>query len=261
MLSLTLKLNQPNVLEAEGVSRLDFKVWKNRVINFLSQDLENTRFMTGGLYGEWEAAEENQGPHARIGELKGTDKLTTRDVYIGEGLSLAEWNALEQADKDAMKARQEEKRLDLRNAQLNRMIQFVVSFVYKSEGVEIDPLCTSLVWVWDYLEKHYDIETKGVNLLRIADHNFKSGQNYQTFFKEFMSSISDNLRKKGDKMDSKTGKLLQSDEVISPTMRDCLIIWALEKIDQRLPKRIKKIYEHRLSEKGVYLSDLQSSIF
>ena len=50
MLSLTLKLNQPNVLEAEGVSRLDFKVWKNRVINFLSQDLENTRFMTGGIY-------------------------------------------------------------------------------------------------------------------------------------------------------------------------------------------------------------------
>ena len=56
------------------------------------------------------------------------------------------------------------------------------------------------------------------------------------FFKEFMSSISDNLRKKGDKMDSKTGKLLQSDEVISPTMRDCMIIWVLEKIDPRLPE-------------------------
>ena len=261
MLSLTLKLNQPNVLEAEGVSRLDFKVWKNRVVNFLSQDLENTRFMTGGIYGEWEAAEESQGPHARIGELKGTDKLTQRDIYVGEGLSQADWNGLEQEDKDIVKARQEEKRLDLRNAQLNRMIQHVVSFVYKSEGVEIDPSCTSLVWVWDYLEKHYDIETKGVNLLKIADHSFKSGQNYQTFFKEFISSISDNLRKKGDKMDSKTGKILQSDEVISPTMRDCLIIWALEKIDPRLPKRIKKIYEHRLSEKGVYLSDLQSSIF
>ena len=261
MLSLTLKLNQPNVLEAEGLSRLDFKVWKNRVINFLSQDLENTRFMTGGTYGDWQAAEEGEGPHARIGELKGTDKLTHRDIYVGEGLTLGDWTALSQADKDTMTQRQVEKRLDLRNAQLNRMIQFVVSFVYKSEGVEIDPSCTSLAWVWEYLEKHYDIETKGVNLLRIADHNFKAGQNYQTFFKEFMSSISDNLRKKGDKMDSKTGKLLQSDEVISPTMRDCLIIWALEKIDPRLPKRIKKIYEHRLSEKGVYLSDLQSSIF
>ena len=68
-----LKLNQPKELPAEGVTSVAFKSWKNHLINFLQQDVDNYLFLTGGLYAQWiPAAVSPDG--RRIDELKQTDE-------------------------------------------------------------------------------------------------------------------------------------------------------------------------------------------
>ena len=61
-------------------------------------------------------------------------------------------------------------------------------------------------------------------------------------------------------MSHKGSKVLAADETLSPTFEDAIVLWALEKIDPRLPKKVRKDYEHRLSG-DTYLIDLQVTIF
>ena len=61
-------------------------------------------------------------------------------------------------------------------------------------------------------------------------------------------------------MTHKGGKVIDADETLSPTFEDAIVLWALEKIDPRLPKKVRKDYEHRLSG-DTYLIDLQVTIF
>ena len=51
-----LKLTQPKELPAEGVTTAEFRPWRNHLINFLQQDVDNFRFLKGGKYSEWKAA-------------------------------------------------------------------------------------------------------------------------------------------------------------------------------------------------------------
>ena len=61
-------------------------------------------------------------------------------------------------------------------------------------------------------------------------------------------------------MTHKGGQALTEDEVLSPSFEDAIVLWALEKIDPRLPKKVRKDYEHRLTG-NIYLIDLQVTIF
>ena len=61
-------------------------------------------------------------------------------------------------------------------------------------------------------------------------------------------------------MTHKGGKVLAADETLSPTFEDAIVLWALEKIDPRLPKKVRKDYEHGLFG-DTYLIDLQVTIF
>ena len=61
-------------------------------------------------------------------------------------------------------------------------------------------------------------------------------------------------------MTHKGGKALTEDENLSPSFEDAIVLWTLEKIDPRLPKKVRKDYEHRLTG-DIYLIDLQITIF
>ena len=96
-------------------------------------------------------------------------------------------------------------------------------------------------------------------MLKLADCKYKSGDDYHTYYRELYSSISDNLRRKED--NDLNGAKLAEDEKISPTFKDFIILSALNNIDPRLPAKVKQDYELQLNQKGVYLSDIQVSIF
>ena len=96
------------------------------------------------------------------------------------------------------------------------------------------------------MEKHYNIESCGVHFLDIAGLTFKKETPHQTFFKEFRALFLDNLRKKGDLLEWKNGEKLLVDEKITPTLEATIVLWALERIDPRLPAKVQKQYGHQL---------------
>ena len=69
-----------------------------------------------------------------------------------------------------------------------------------------------------------------------------------------------NLRKRGDIIAYKGDKRLLEDETISPTFESTIMMWALEKIDKRLPSKVKKDFGFRM-EGNTTLIDLQTAVF
>ena len=83
---------------------------------------------------------------------------------------------------------------------------------------------------------------------------------YQTFFKQFRAGFIDNLRKRGDILAYKNDQQLTQDETMSPTLEASIVLWALERIDARLPKKVKKNYGHQMVGNQCLVS-LQPTIF
>ena len=257
-----VKLSQPKELPDKGVTSALFKPWKNRTVAYLCQNLCNKLFFPGGDYEKWSPAIIRDENH-RLTELKGKDL-----EYPTEGQILAK--ACEGAvagyiptepEKATAKEALKKERLELRNSQLSMLLQQLAGFCYYTEQDDVAMRSDSIAWVWQYLEAHYNIEAKGANFLRIVEHTYKQGENYSTFYKQFRASFLDNLRKAGCKGDPRDpGARLAEDEKLSPSHEDSIILWTLERIDPRLPAKVRQEYEGRLFG-DTYLWDLQPMIF
>ena len=238
-----LKLNQPKELPEEGLTSVQFKPWKNHLLNFLQQDIENFRFLPGGEYANWKAAGDTADGQ-RIVDLELTD------ADLGQIEGGAGSNQVKDAKKETLRLK--------RNSQLSKLIQHVASFVFYTEADDINESSTSLEWIFSHLREHYNIQAKGANFLRITEIVFTSKMMPQVFYKQLRAKFLNNLRKKGEK--AKGGIILAADETLTPSFEDAIVLWALEKIDARLPAKVRKDYEHRLSG-DTYLVDLQPTIF
>ena len=148
-----------------------------------------------------------------------------------------------------------------RNRDLSLLLAHISNCCFISEADDVSERSTSLNWIWDYLQKHYNIAPKGANFLKIAALVYTSDQQPYTFYKQFRAAFLDNLRKAGAKDDARWGEARpEKDERLSPSFEDAIILWALEKIYPRLPAMVKKEYEHQLSQDS-FLSDLHPRIF
>ena len=108
--------------------------------------------------------------------------------------------------------------------------------------------------------KHYGLMTKGANLMNIADNVYRQGVPYQTFYKEYRASFVVNLRKQGDIVHYKNDFALPEDEKLSPSFENAIVLWALEKIDPRLPSKVKKNYGYQMTG-NMTLRDIQPVVF
>ena len=239
-----LPLKAPTPLPAIGVDSVTFKVWKNTLIAHIQQDTNHHNFMPGGLYSEWSAAEYG----TRIGNLDEDDpeKLVIDGKLdrLGANGHRAELTRL----------------LNNRNAQLSKFITHIATLCHHTENDDVTNNSTSLQWIFDYLMKHYGLETKGANFMNISNHTFKEGTPHQTFYKQYRASFIDNLRKTGDVVIYKNNFVLPEDEKLSPSFENAIILWSLEKIDARLPSKVKKNYGHQMTG-NVTLKDIQPVIF
>ena len=265
----TIKLNQPKELPAEGLTTVKFKPWKNHVVNFLMQDIDNQLFLPGGTYQEWiSAASSPIGARGRIIAIRDDDITNNESMLVPFLAPVTLAQVKDPATRQEHTAKMVEakkelskKLLPIRNGQLARMIQHIASFVHYTEQDDIDQNSVSLEWIWTYLEQHYNIATKGANFLKITDISYRSGMLPATFYKEYRAGFLDNLRKAGcNEGIKKPGAKLQEDEKLTPSFEDAIVLWALKEIDQRLPGKVRRDYEHRLGD-GTYLSDLQATIF
>ena len=83
--------------------------------------------------------------------------------------------------------------------------------------------------------------------MNIADHVFKQGTPFQTFFKQYRASFLDNSRKRGDVVKYQNDFVLTEDEKLSPSFENDIILWSSEKIDARLPSKVKKNYGYQMT--------------
>ena len=239
-----LPLKAPTPLPASGVDTVTFKVWKNTLIAHIQQDANHHNFMPGGHYEEWRAAE--YGPRIEALDDEDPDKLVIDGKLdrLGVNGHRAELARL----------------LNNRNAQLAKYITHIATLCHHTENDDVTNNSTSLQWIFDYLMKHYGLETKGANFMNISQHTFKQGTPYQTFYKQYRASFIDNLRKQGDIVKYKNNFVLPEDEKLSPSFENAIILWSLEKIDARLPSKVKKNYGHQMTG-DVTLKDIQPVIF
>ena len=245
---MSLKLKAPEVLPADGVTSVAFKAWKNALYSFLEQDTVNYLYLSGGLYSTWIALADSVN-RKRIQDLHSRDpekiKLTRRIN-----------NDYSQDDLEADLA----ELLLKRNSQLSKLIQLIAVCCHYSEHDDITNLSTSTEWIINYLLQHYNLEKKGAHFLKVSELLYKSGSNHQTFYREFRSAISDNMKSKGHKIGYLNNKELKGDEEISPTFEETIVLWCLEKIDTRLPMHVSKTFGHQMVG-NTTLKDLQVQIF
>ena len=96
--------------------------------------------------------------------------------------------------------------------------------------------------------------------MNISAHIYKKDVPYQTFYKQMRASYIDNLRKEGDKVVYKNNVALDADEKLSPSFENAIVLWALDRIDPRLPAKVKKNYGHQMTG-DVTLKDIQPVVF
>ena len=101
-------------------------------------------------------------------------------------------------------------------------------------------------WIFTCLRQHYILESRGEHFLDIAAFTFNSDLPYQTYYKQFRASFLDNLRKSGDRLVYKNNLQITADETMTPTLEATIVLWTLERIDPRLPAKVKKNYGHQM---------------
>ena len=209
----------------------------------MQQDANHYHFMPEGRYSSWRAAEFGN----RIQNLHDTDPDR-----------IAAQNKRNQTEQQL--AIDLERLLQTRNAQLAKFVTHIATLCHHTENDDVTTYSTSLEWIFDYLRRHYGLTTKGANFMNIADHVFTVGTPHQTFYKQYRASFVDNLRKQGDRVKYKNNLVLNEDEKLSPSFENAIVLWALEKIDPRLPQKVKKDYGHQMTD-DTTLRDLQAVIF
>ena len=106
-----------------------------------------------------------------------------------------------------------------------------------------------------------DIKDLPHSIFDIAEIYYSpSLENYDAFYTRFRSTIGNNLKKSRKMICDGIDLENMSDEIISPTFEEVIILWCLEKIDHSLPLLAKKTFVNRLDD-HVTLKELHTEIF
>ena len=229
------KIELPNQLPESGVTRVQFKTWKDAMIIYLRQNEDFLHFFQDGMYSNWVSAEEDP---KRILVLSPDDHPVAN---TGEN----------QGDLDS-------KRLLRRQKDLSTMLSIIGRKVDQYDHDDVVNGSTDLQSIWYMIELVYDIGRKGVHFLELEKLKFEKGDSPVKFYKKIYHHVLDNLYKKDDNLKYK-GYKLESDEKISPTLLNFMLYFTIQSIDPRLMKKIKDKWGHLL-DKDTCLFDLKDTI-
>ena len=250
-MTTTIKLHAPKDLPEEGLTSVAFEAWQNQTLSFLEQEVINYEFIAGD-YSKWRAkGETNNGKRIIALHAEDPDKKV---IEARVGPPGAEATRVEAAKPGQLLVV-----LSKRNAQLTKFLQLIANMCQPSEQSDIMQCSVSLSWIWDYLKKHYNIESRGSHFMDVAGINPKPDQKPIVFYKQLRVKVLNNLRKEGDNIKYK-GTRLTEDETLTPTHECTIMLYALEKLDPRLPSKVKKDFGFRM-EGDITLIDLQTAIF
>lgn len=227
-----VKIDPPNQLPPSGLTPIKYKQWKIALKIFLQQTPDFREYYPGGKYTNWTPLEDN--PH-RISSLAANDTVpgdTTDEEHLAQ-----------------------------RRLNLETFLGIIARYSDEGDFDEIMEKSSSLEWIHNLHERRYGIQKKGRHFNRIDSIRFDKTtmSDYNKFYNDLRSCFRSNLRKTGDNIKYKNCTLTE-DEKVPPTTECLLIYMALERIDQRLPAEIDRIFGH-LMDDSTTLIDLQTEIF
>ena len=241
-MAANIKVLPPQQLPQTGVTPVSFKVWKSTLMVYLSQRDAYRRFLPGGVYHTWTAADIDPD---RINALHANDQ-----PVAGPNANQA---AVQQAIDD---------RLAMRRLELETMLSQIASLCCTSDYEDVMAYSINLNWIWTHLEKTYNIEKKGVHFMKLSSITFDktNGETHVAFYKRLRNHFQDNLRQNGDTIRWKNDQVLTENERLSPTLECTIVFMALKEIDSRLPEYVELVYGHLMTD-NTTLMDLQTTIF
>ena len=221
------KIETPNQLPESGLTRVQFKTWRDSIIVYLKQNENFSPFLPGGKYAEWKKYEENEN---RIDALDASDRAGIPDPD-NEGLA--------------------EKKLVKLQKDLLTMLSIIGRKVDQYDYDDVMNESTSLDSIWNMIELVYDIGRKGVHFLELSKIKYETGESPAKYYKRIYHHFMDNLYKKNDilayKSSAQTAFKMPEDEKLSPTMLNFILYYTIENIDKRLLKKIKDKWGHLLT--------------
>ena len=134
------KIEIPNQLPATGLTRVQFKAWKEAMLVYLKQNEDYVMFFPGGLYATWCTADSFPD---RINSIHANDR--------------------EENDNETKK----NKRLLKRRTDLHTMLNIIGGKTDQYDYDDVLNLSTSLDSVWLMIEQSYDIGRKGIQFLEL----------------------------------------------------------------------------------------------
>ena len=231
-----VKIEIPNQLPESGITRVQFKTWKEGMIVYLKQSDDFLHFLPGGFYDNWTAAEENE---KRILALHNDDKPV---AVTGENQAALEATRLTKRQRD-----------------LSTMLSIIGRKVDQYDHEDVMNGSTSVDNIWFIIELVYDIGKKGIHFLELDKIKYVEGESPIKFYKKIYHHIIDNLYKKNDKLKYKNDVKMQEDEKLSPTMLNFMLFHVIQSIDSRLMKKVRDKWGHLL-DKETCLHDLKDTI-
>ena len=151
MPSVKIKIEVPNQLPDSGLTRVQFKSWKEAMCTYLKQSDDflpffNTSDASKPLYGSWKMTEECPD---RIDSLDAYDTLNTED-----------------AEKDSQ--------LSKRCRDLSSMLSIIARKVDQYDFDDVINCSTGLDSIWFMLETTYNIGRKGIHFLELSKIKYES---------------------------------------------------------------------------------------
>ena len=236
MTSSKCKIEIPNQLPETGLTRVQFKSWKEGILVYLKQNDDFLHFFPGGMYETWSQTDENP---ERI-EALAADEIPAEDA----------------TNQEAVGART--KLLAKRQRDLCSMLSIIGRKVDQYDFDDVMNSSTSLNTIWDMIELVYDIGRKGVHFLELGKIKFELGESPAKYYKKIYHHFMDNLYKSGDVLEYKKSQMTE-DEKLTPTLLNFILYYTIENIDTRLMKKIKDKWGHLL-DKDKCLHDMKDTI-
>ena len=219
----TIKIYPPKQLPIEGVSESAFNIWKEELEIYIDLDSRFQKFLPGGRYETWEAAE-TCSDRIRIPKPEDVDNITT---YRKE---------------------------------LRQFLAIIAKLIHPDYFNPILRHSTSLEWIYNRIRQDYNLEQQGIFFLNILDIKWdETGQTTPIgLYNNYRSLIMGNLGQSGDKIHWQN-KELTEDEKLTPSHEDLILLNVLQIMHPKLPTYIKEIYAHKIG-KSKRIMDFKTEI-
>ena len=219
-----IKISKPDRLPRDGLTDTDLNTWKNELLNYLGQDDNFDLFTDSGRYPQWIAAE--------------VDRNRILAAVVPD-------TALD---------------LSKRRKQINNFLTIIAGCCYKDHYMLIIEQATSLDWIWKELKNLYQITHVGKDFLNIVDIKYDpETMSATSVYNQYRAKILENLKPKNTVIKWKSNTSMTSNESLTPTFEDHILLSVIQLIDSRLPAKVREVYGPRMDNEK-FLMDFKQDI-